>query len=470
MKKLVYIVWISLLVAMSGCESWLDVSPKSQVKEEDLFTDEAGFRDALTGVYTIMGRSTAYGGNMTMGFIEMLSQTYSTVSVNYGPTLSYNYKDAVASTHINEIWEKLYNAIVNSNYILKNLETNGHVLPEEMRNMVEAEALALRAYLHFDLLRTFAPAYLSGSQQTAIPYLDKVSSSPVSSPTVSTFIDRIINDLEKARSLAEKVDPLVLDDDYSELDYTTSEQLESGGFWLYRKSRLNYYGITALAARVYLYKGNAALALERAQEVIQSGKFELLTDELLSNETNISYVESLARHEYISSLYVYKLKEERADAWFRSTSAACVINAPRKISIFGSLGIDLDPRSKNLFSQPAGESNEYCSKYYTGTQIPLIKLAEMYLIAAEASGDISYLEKLRAHRGYASSPLPADTELSTALRDEYRREFIAEGQLFFYYKRLNMSSIPFGSVSMSDIQYVLPQPDDEIEFGYQSVL
>ncbi len=30
------------------------------------------------------------------------------------------------------------------------------------------------------------------------------------------------------------------------------EYITDDGFWLYRKSRLNYYGVTALMARVYL--------------------------------------------------------------------------------------------------------------------------------------------------------------------------------------------------------------------------
>ena len=52
-KKLRYMMLCLSLFAF-GCNDWLDVQPKSQVKEEDLFSSESGFRDALTGIYALM--------------------------------------------------------------------------------------------------------------------------------------------------------------------------------------------------------------------------------------------------------------------------------------------------------------------------------------------------------------------------------------------------------------------------------
>ena len=44
--------------------------------------------------------------------------------------------------------------------------------------------------------------------------------------------------------------------------------------------------------------------------------------------------------------------------------------------------------------------------------------------------------------------------------NEYRREFIAEGQLFFYHKRMKDEKLNGYTVN-----YVFPKPDTEIEFG-----
>ena len=43
MKKLINkTIILSLFVALTGCNDWLDVSPKADMKAEDLFGTEAG--------------------------------------------------------------------------------------------------------------------------------------------------------------------------------------------------------------------------------------------------------------------------------------------------------------------------------------------------------------------------------------------------------------------------------------------
>ena len=63
MKK---ILFICMAFCLAACNSWLDVSPKSQVKNDDLFEDEAGFQTAMFGVYTSMVSSGLYGEQLTM--------------------------------------------------------------------------------------------------------------------------------------------------------------------------------------------------------------------------------------------------------------------------------------------------------------------------------------------------------------------------------------------------------------------
>ena len=220
-------------------------------------------------------------------------------------------------------------------------------------------------------------------------------------------------------------------------------------------------------ARVYLYKEDMTNALACAEEVIHSGRFACVTDKILQDEpSKYTFVESVGRHEYITSLYVYDLKNGRSDLYFKDLATyACVVGEERKLGIFGGTGLDLDVRSKRLFDIPSGSKTEYVIKYITGNRIPLLKLSEMYLIAAEASGDIHFLETLRGFRGYAGNPLPADANLLEELRKEYQKEFIAEGQLFYFYKRQNMTTIPFTAQTMNRATYVFPMPDNELEFG-----
>lgn len=471
MKKIKIYMLMGLLLLCFGCNNWLDVRPKSQVKEGDLFESEAGFRDALTGIYVLMGRTESYGGQRTMGFMDMLAQTYSSVDYEYEGALAYNYKLDAVKTLIDTMWNTSYNAIANCNYLLRNIAERGDIMGDDLRALVEGEALALRAFLHFDLLRGYAPSYKMGKNDLAIPYMKEVSNVPVAQSTVSEVLDYILEDLTKAKKLLEPIDPIgPAFAEYSELaedDYEPDDYITDDGFWLYRKSRMNYYGVVACMARVYLYKEDMKNALASALEVINSGRFEFINDVIINEESrDYSYVESIARHEYISSLYVYDLLEGRSDMFFKNLATyECVVEDGRKSSIFSELGLDLDIRSKNLFGPRDAASVDYVNKYMTGNRIPLLKLGEMYLIAAEASGDIIYLETLRANRGYASNPLPEGVNLQEEIQKEYQKEFIAEGQLFYYYKRQNLSTIPFAAQTMDRNTYVFPVPDNELEFG-----
>lgn len=124
----------------------------------------------------------------------------------------------------------------------------------------------------------------------------------------------------------------------------------------------------------------------------------------------------------------------------------------------------------------ASGSNRYFYKYSdmvsTGsiknTMIPMLRLGEMYLIAAESQSDdltkgVTYVNALRRNRGVSSlSTLTADM-----LKYEYIRELYGEGQLFYLYKRMYCDIITSVTASKnptaSDQVFVVPLPDSETE-------
>lgn len=461
----IYIGLLGLLV-LASCSDWLDVEPKSQVKKEVLFESESGYRDALIGVYTIMGRTGLYGGNETMGFVDVLAQTYSEVSPIMEGLSKYDYTDSSTEADINSIWSGNYNAIVNCNYILEDIDKKTSIFSKGSYEAIKGEALALRAYLHFDLLRAFAPSYKTGADRDAIPYVYYVSKKPIPQSTVAEVLDYLIRDVEEARELIKPFDPLgPAFESYDELEYSDDEFIQDGGFWLYRKSRMNYYGMTALLARMYLYQNNKTKALECAREVIDSDKFSFITEEEIKKGGK-TIAELMEKKEYISSIYVYDMDDGRSKRYFKDKAGLiCFIGPSRRTDLFGALGADIDWRNQKGFTQNKGENKAFINKYMTINRIPLLKLSEMYLIVAEAAGDKDVLQVLRDHRGYMNYPLSEASDLGDEITKEYRKEFLAEGQLFYYYKRLNFQSIPYHSAVMTEKVYVLPMPDNELEFG-----
>lgn len=110
------------------------------------------------------------------------------------------------------------------------------------------------------------------------------------------------------------------------------------------------------------------------------------------------------------------------------------------------------------------------TSYNFNRTVPLIKMGEMYLIAAECEPDnttaLTYLNLLRTKRNLAA--LPATTTpsaLVTAIMKEYRKEFLGEGQLFYYYKRTQTASIINGgsntAQSLTTANYTFPIPLSE---------
>ena len=110
-------------------------------------------------------------------------------------------------------------------------------------------------------------------------------------------------------------------------------------------------------------------------------------------------------------------------------------------------------------------SDPYLSKFWqyeNGTYknfMPVLRWSEMYYIAAECllNGETKDFDPLDEN-------LPV-TQIQNEIYKEYRKELVGEGQLFYYYKRLNFASIPGSAVSGSDDIYVLPMPENEVEFG-----
>ena len=102
------------------------------------------------------------------------------------------------------------------------------------------------------------------------------------------------------------------------------------------------------------------------------------------------------------------------------------------------------------------------------TMIPMLRLGEMFLIAAESQSDnlasgVQYVNALRRNRGVAN----LQTLTPALLKYEYIRELYGEGQLFYLYKRLNSDIITSASSSKntkaSDLVFVVPLPDSETE-------
>ena len=454
---------------LCGCSDWLDVKPYDKISDDELFSTEEGFQKLLNGVYVELNNDKLYGCALTVEMIEIMGGAYTigtdnSVWGNYKDLADYQYETEYWRGRLSETWNEAYAMILNCNEILENMESRTSLFTGDNYNIIRGEALALRAMLHFDMLRLFGPVYSRNKDKLSIPYYTAQTNLPEEQLPASEVIRKVITDLEEARIL------LVNDPVKTEGTMMSGDVNQNSNFLRYRALRMNYYAVTALLARVYLWGNDKEAALKEAKEIIgEAGGESPASYELANSAATTS--DPMFNKELIFTLDVQKLKDN-SDIYFTesfsSTSNILTMSSKGKTNIFNGSGLDNEFR--NYWITPYSDGSSFVLKKYTGVNyIPMFKISELYLIAAEcAQGKAAYdyLNKLRNHRGL-SSIAPTD-DLAGYIFQEYRREFIGEGQMFFYYKRKAMETIGAeNNIAHQDVNavYNLPIPTVEIDFG-----
>lgn len=483
MKRLIiYIIALALTPVFTACEDWFDVQPKTQVKADDLFNSEGGFKRALIGVYTMMADNSSYGAQGAAAFIEVLGGAYTSVNDNthnFFKASLYDYEASKNVSIINQLWSKNYSTIVNINNLLENIDEKQAIFNDGNYEIIKGEALGLRAFIHLDLLRNFAPAPVQGLDAYAIPYVDEVSNTPFPQLTVGQTLDRIIEDLNEAAALLKDHDPIgPAFESYEESLYgitSIDESVSESSFLLYRKEHMNYYAVLGTLARAYMYRGgeeDKTEAYKCANDVINSGRFVLNSANEIEEKPDGRVVMAYMVKEYVFSIYKRDINLKLNEKYFKTTAnsesnSELYINETRKSQYFETqkYGGVADVRLNKLFSVNTDGLDYFLAKYDFGgynniNRIPLLKVSEMYLIIAECMNSTEHLQELRRARGLKT--IAPGTTLQEEIEAEYRKEFLGEGQMFYYFKRQNQ----LVNGSMSDVgKFVLPIPDAEKERG-----
>lgn len=467
------------LLMLTSCDDWLDVKPKTQIEGDDMFSTETGFKDVLNGVYINISSASMYGREMTYGFVDVIGDMYYGVysSTPYTQAKNHNYTYTSVETLINNIWQNSYTSIAMINELLDQLEkADKSLFARDNFNVIKGEALGLRAFLHFDLLRLFAPAPIVDANAAAIPYVTTYSFKITPQSTVAETLDKVIADLQTAADLLKQSDPIA-----TGREITTTDD---NGYLLNRQFHMNYYAVKAMMARAYLYKGDKSNARQCAQEVINSGKFTW------TSVNNIATTNDSERDRTFTSEQVFALQIDNlhsyVDPTVYSSSASYLVRVYMNSSWLNNIwptGTHATDWRRVYFVNNQGTRDSYSytssklwqegmNESYT-KRMPIVRLPELYLILAECdvANAATQLNIIREHRGVTS---PVSVTSESALQDEitmeYFREFYNEGQLFYRYKRINDATHYGGyyfrkNVSFKTELYVLPMPAEEIEFG-----
>ena len=262
-----YLLLIFMAATTVSCNDWLNVTSSSELQADKLFETRAGFHEALTGVYMNMGTSNVYGGSYMWSVNNYAAYPYSINSqLNVSEIQKHKYTLERIKTVIDGMWSSGYNIIANINIILRELEARRNVVTSDVEyNLIKGELLAIRALVHFDLMRMFGVNDWSGENATklTIPYIKEYTAQVTPQLSYAATEELLLDDLTTALNCLRETDPIIVEPSGS-----FESTLNSDGYWTNRSKRMNYYAVAALAARVYQWKNELETASNYAQEVI----------------------------------------------------------------------------------------------------------------------------------------------------------------------------------------------------------
>jgi starch-binding outer membrane protein, SusD/RagB family len=429
---------------MGSCDDKLNVNPTQTISSDQALKTEGDINATLIGAYDGIQNVSVYGGDMQVltdltGNSEdiQFTGTFAGLSDAYQALMNAN------NSFARDTWIASYNAINRTNNVLANLDKI--VSSPANKSKVEGEALFLRAAIHYGLVRLYAKAPGDGDINTnlGVPLIltptDVIEdASYVSRATTKAVYDQVIADLNKAESLLPS----------SNQRYATK------------------WAAAALLSRVHLGLGNFAEARDAANRVI-TGSGKTLAAEfsgLWFTQINLG---GTPPGEYIFwSEVTTQDGTNSINTYFGRTISSIPGTAGRS---------DCKIRSSHLTKYEAGDARNYfiLSGGFNYTRkhldrfgdVPIIRLAEMYLTRAEANQRLNTtvgatpLADVNTIRTRAKLPALTDVTLDQILKERYL-ELAFEGHNLFEKRRLKQN---LGTIAWNSPTLIFPIPQRETD-------
>lgn len=429
MKIKLIILSVLGVLALTSCDDFLDEQPISALSEDDFYNDGDDVSYALNGAYSLV-RNAYYNEFLVT---EQRTEN-STLAVPEGEyeQLDEGSEDA-SNTLVETFWNTQYDVINSANLVIENIEI---ATEDEGKSRMYAEALFLRALMHFNLARSFSEFYY---MESTVSYEEALLLTTVTS---SDVYSDIIADLEAAL-------PDLLSQDDTDVGRATKAAAQ------------------VLLADVLITSGDNASALTVLKSLIEDND----TDSIYALESDFSTIfTDETNDEIVFSVGYISGSEELGQEFsqeFTSGGFGTGINIPTTdlLSAFGAVDTNYatygtDTRlavtvkeDNNLVERMNGKYGENIE--YSGKDWIVYRYADALLMYVEASlsaGTTTDSDALKYYNEVINRADPTASAVTSVSTDDLllqrRLEFAGENKYLYDLRRLGTGA--YGKLDLPD--------------------
>ncbi|NML19246.1 RagB/SusD family nutrient uptake outer membrane protein [Pseudoflavitalea sp. G-6-1-2] len=451
---------LTIAASLTSCKKdFIELNPPTSVDPAVALRSEADARNAMSGAYAGL-RGVGFYGRALMIYGDLLGDNiYQHVNNSNRYTAFNNLNYTVANADILSTWTQGYNVILRANNII-----NCALPSSPTMDQIRGEALAVRALSYFSLVRYYARPYTDNPANPGVPLVVKYDAfAKPGRATVEEVYTQIVTDLNTAFTLM------------------TAPNTNSPAS-AKNSSQFTKYGAKALLAKVYLTMGKMPEALVAAKDVIDNSGYKTLSaSDIVGYWSNSSFrtdltetlfevsADAVSNNSFDGLSYIYSQNGNYGDfvvndAFYAIFSAN---DARRQL-----MPVVARPKPNGV-AVPTVDKFPVIQGDVSDTKV--LRMSEMYLIAAEASVGVDDIQA-QTYVNYITSRRNADPILSTGaalLEDiltERRKELAFEGDRFMDLQRLKRNidrgaNFPTSvrNIPYSNFRRLFPIPQTELD-------
>lgn len=444
-NRILSLTFVALMAfASTSCNKFLDKDPLGQIAQDEFFNSETNANAAVIGAYRSMMNSFSWGQS------TIIVPEFSAVHVRHSAVFPEYEMFAAHEVQANNpwtsnLWQALYATINAANNIIDEVpKMDASMISDDKKKLFIAEAKFLRAFNYFFLVRAFdrIPLKLTATKEgddLATPQVEKKE----------TYA-QIVKDLTEAIADLSKENPY------------------SGDA---ARGRASHYGAKALLAKVYLYEASFTndykKAADLANEVITAGGYNLVQD----------FTTIFTTQNTNEAIFEIQFNDQATN------TLATVSNDNPSVLFFAKDSTVLDKykdadKRKAFTIKKGSNDNYFIGKYPNfspaSQNVPAIRLAEIYLIHAEAKARVDNIVSKAAYnslkmvqeRAGVVQPITSYSNLAnfiTGVQEEKERELMFEGETWFDYVRTKLAMRKYNLTNEQFLVY--PIPTAQISLG-----